>query len=366
MQQNKKQKNNFICNVCSFTCRNKKDFNRHLSTTKHKRLILANGWLMEKTPHDISYNICDDNELVSCELSKGKIGNFTPYDKSSDDQHVENHLHTDIVIKNNFKKTPHHFSCEICGKKYIHKSSLCKHRKICFINESKIINKDNQNDSYISKENNNNFKNIILLLVKENKEIQKNFMDMLPYMKGDNNSNSFNTTYSNTTNTNHFNINMFLNDHCKNAMNLTDFINSLPITNETYDHTIENGLTKTITSMVVNGLNNMDILERPIHCTDPVRKTMYVKDNDVWEKDNELKLLLHGIKVISFKQRTNLCTWQDANNGWDKDENLQTKMTKLVYNSMMNVEDDVKETNKIIRAIGKNTYLTSNIKDEYK
>ena len=79
-----------------------------------------------------------------------------------------------------------------------------------------------------------------------------------------------------------------------------------------------------------------------------------------------LAIALFALKVISFKQRTNLCTWQDANNGWDKDENLQTKMTKLVYNSMMNVEDDVKETNKIIRAIGKNTYLTSNIKDEYK
>jgi len=158
---------------------------------------------------------------------------------------------------------------------------------------------------------------------------------------------------------------MFLNEHCKNAMNLTDFINSLPITNETYDNTIENGLTKTITNMVLNGLNDLDLLQRPIHCTDPSRKTMYVKDNDMWEKDNDMKLLLQGIKTISLKQRTKLNKWQDANAGWDKDENLQTRMTRLVFNSMTSIEEDEKETNKIIRAIGKSTYLTNDIKNVY-
>jgi len=149
-------------------------------------------------------------------------------------------------------------------------------------------------------------------------------------------------------------------------MNLTEFIDSLPITNETYDHTIENGLTKTITNMVVDGLNNMDILERPIHCTDPTRKTMYVKDNDVWERDNELNKIVYGIKTIALKQRKMINKWQQANEGWDTDENLQTKLTNLVCNSMTDIENDSKETNKIIKAIGKNTYLTNQIKDVYK
>ena len=186
-------------------------------------------------------------------------------------------------------------------------------------------------------------------------------MELIPHIKGNITSNSHNTT----TNNNQFNINMFLNEHCKNAMNLTDFINSLPITNETYDHTIENGLTKTITHMITNGLNNMDILERPIHCTDPARKTMYVKDNDVWEKDNELVKVLEGIKVLSLKQRTNISKWQDANSGWKTDENLQTKLTSLVFHYMTDIENDEKECNKIIRAISKNTYLTAEIKNEY-
>ena len=143
------------------------------------------------------------------------------------------------------------------------------------------------------------------------------------------------------------------------------FINSLPITNETYDNTIENGLTQSLTNLVVTGLNNMDIVDRPIHCTDPSRKTLYVKENNNWEKDNELMFLLKGIKELSLKQRTMINKWQDANNGWNIDEDLQSKMTKLIFNSMTNIEDDQKETNKIVKAIGKNTYLSNEIKSEY-
>ena len=158
---------------------------------------------------------------------------------------------------------------------------------------------------------------------------------------------------------------MFLNEHCKNAMNLTDFIDSLPITAETYDSTIENGLTKTITSMLVNGLSKLDILDRPIHCTDATRKTLYVKDDDTWEKDNELLHILKGIKTLSMKQRTMINKWQDANLGWDTKENLQSRLTRLVYNSMTSIESDDKETGKIIRAVSKNVYLDNDTKDHY-
>jgi len=303
-----KNPNKYFCEKCNFACSNKKYYSRHISTRKHKNTT------------NTTY--------------------FTP-------------------------KNPTAFSCEYCGNIYQHRASLYNHKKRCFTQLDDVndeINNYNQNIATLSKEKESEFKEIVLLLLKENKEIQRNFVELLPHMKGNNiTSNSHNTT----TNNNQFNINMFLNEHCKNAMNLTDFIHSLPITSETYDNTIENGLTKTITNMITNGLNNMDVLERPIHCTDPSRKTMYVKDNNVWEKDNELKLLVQGIKTLSFKQRTNISKWKDANNGWDTDDDLQTKMTKLVFNSMTSIEDDEKETNKIIRAIGKNTYLSNEIKNDY-
>jgi hypothetical protein len=186
-------------------------------------------------------------------------------------------------------------------------------------------------------------------------------IEMMPSM-GVNNSHNVN---SNNTTNNQFNIQMFLNEHCKNAMNLSDFIQSLPITSETYDSTIENGLTKTITSMMVNGLNDLDILERPIHCTDASRKTLYVKDSDKWEKDSELLYIVKGIRQLSLKQRTMINKWKEANEGWKTDDNLQSRMTHLVCNSMSQIESDEKETGKIIRSISKNVYLDNETKKEY-
>jgi hypothetical protein len=317
----------FYCENCYFQCSKKSNYDKHVLTRKHKNATFM-------------------------------LQNAT----SNDDYGVK--------IPSGIKKCRKNATCECvcdCGKKFNHRSSLWRHKKLCLVDVGTIV--DNTDDTtynivdLCSDNQKNDFKDLVVLLLKENKEIQKSFVDLIPHIKG-NNTNSHNNI-NNTTN-NQFNINMFLNEQCKNAMNLTDFINSLPITNETYDNTIENGLTKTITNMVVNRLNNMDVLDRPIHCTDPARKIMYVKDNDSWEKDNELLLLLRGIKHLSLKQRTLINKWQDANHGWNTDEGLQSRMTKLIFNSMTSIEDDEKETNKIIRAIGKNTYLTSDIKDNYK
>ena len=119
-------------------------------------------------------------------------------------------------------------------------------------------------------------------ITNSNKDVMEKMMEIMPKMNN-------HTNYSNNVNSNNqFNIQLFLNEHCKNAMNLTDFIDSLHITASTYHSTIENGLTKTITNMITNGLNKLDILERPIHCTDATRKTLYVKEADIWEKDTEL------------------------------------------------------------------------------
>ena len=201
--------------------------------------------------------------------------------------------------------------------------------------------------------------NVIL----KNQDVMEKMMEIMPSMGSNNHTNnhSNNTTTTNSHNTQNFNIQMFLNEHCKNAMNLKEFIESLPITAETYDNTIENGLTKTITTMITNGLSQLDILERPIHCTDASRKTLYVKEEDIWEKDTELMKLIMGIKTLARKQRSMLNEWKDVNKGWDKDETIQMKFTNLICNSMTDVENDEKETSKIIRAISKNTYLTSEI-----
>ena len=274
-------------------------------------------------------------------------------------RHITTRKHTNTykILTSTDEKLPKNaisYECE-CGRSYKHRQSLYTHKKSCSIIQGEYNNTIIENDKSIDKQ-------LLIKMLLKNQDVMEKMIEMMPNIG----NNSHNNITNNTTNNNQFNVNMFLNEQCKNAMNLTDFIHSLPVTAETFDNTIENGLTKSITTMITNGLNNMDVLERPIHCTDVNRKTLYVKDNDTWEKDNELKSLLNGIKELSIRQRTSISKWQDANEGWDKDDNLQTKLSSLVFHSMEDIENNEKEVNKIIRAIGKNTYLTNEMKELYK
>ena len=304
--------NKYYCDICDYMCCYNSDYKKHLLTRKHK--IATNG-----------------NKNV-----------------------IQNSAHI----------------CDICNKEYRDRTGLWRHKKRCNSHIS-----DNHQSSNLESagacididkelfvkmllENQDIMKGVIM----KNQDVMEKMMEVLPHMGGNTISNMTNS--HNTTN-NQFNIQMFLNDHCKNAMNLTDFIQSLPITSETYDSTIENGLTKTITNMMVNGLNDMDILDRPIHCTDASRKTLYVKDADNWEKDNELLHIIKGIRELSLKQRTMINKWKEVNEGWKTDDKLQSRMTSLVFNSMTQIENDEKETSKIIKSISKNVYLDNETKKGY-
>ena len=320
MKWKSKNAKNFYCENCDFICSKQCDYNRHVMTRKHQMEINGNTLEIKKTPK----YVCDD-----------------------------------------------------CSREYKTNSGLWKHMKGCKNAKKtpKNAKKTPLGSSSIELDINIDKEMLIKMLLKnqdimegvllKNGEVMEKMVEMMPQM-GMNNSHNTNTnTNTNSHNTNNFNIQMFLHDHCKNAMNLTDFIQSLPITSETYDSTIANGLTKTITNMMVNGLNDLDILERPIHCTDASRKILYVKESDKWEKDNNMLHIMKGIKQLSLKQRTMINKWKDANEGWDKDDKLQSKMTNLVFNSMTQIEIDDKETSKIIKSVSKSVYLDNDTKHNY-
>ena len=294
----------YYCNLCNYKCNKNSEYTKHISTNKHK--ILQN-------PTSIS---------IHC-----------------------------------VKKT---YSCS-CGKVYKHSSTLYHHKKKCSMNQEQSSKHIIVNDESDEK-NTGGFeidKELLIKMLLKNQEVMEKMMEIMPTM-GSNNI----TNCNNTTN-NQFNIQMFLKDHCKNAMNLTDFIDTLPITAETYDSTIDNGLTKTITNMITNGLSQLDILERPIHCTDASRKTLYVKEDNVWEKDNELVRILLGIRQIASKQRTLINKWKDAHDDWNSNDRMQSRFTSLICNSITDIENEEKETNKIIRSISKTVYLDSDMKTKY-
>ena len=295
----------FYCEKCDFRCSKESNWKKHILTLKHK------------------------NETNEKELEQ---------QKSTKCQKI--------------------YECEVCENTFNSRTTLWRHKKKCLIHQGEEKSNTNTIIPTVTGFDMEQMAKMFTQLITQNQDFMKDLITVMPI------TNQSNINSHNTTN-NQFNIQMFLNEHCKDAMNLTDFIESLPITAETYDHTIENGLTKSITKMMVNGLSELDILKRPIHCTDASRKTLYVKDNDIWEKDNELLHMLKGISELSFKQRVNIHKWQDENEGWDVKDDLQTKITMLVFHTMTDLDNDEKETRKIISAISKNTYLTNEIKNQY-
>jgi hypothetical protein len=296
----------FYCKKCDFKCSKQSNWNKHILTSKHKNRTFLND--LEQLPA---------------------------------------------------KKCLTLFKCE-CGKEYSARNSLWYHKKKCGIVQCESESLIATNNHIASAVDIEKITDLFKHMLTQNQDFMSDIVEKVIPNIG-NTTNSHNT---NTTN-NQFNIQMFLNEHCKNAMNLTDFVQSLPITSETYDSTIENGLTKTITNMMVNGLNELDILERPIHCTDASRKTLYVKESDNWEKDNELQHVINSIKYLSIKHRGMIKTWKEANEGWQIKDKLQSRMTTLIINSMKLIERDERETSKIIRSISKNVYLNDETKKLY-
>ena len=300
----------FNCNTCYFTCSKESEWKRHIITRKHTNRTKLNKIEQKEPPN---------NMLV--------------------------------------------FHCE-CGKSYNARNSLWYHKKKCSTNQEKTTNLV-VNDDYNQKNTGGVEidKELLIKMLLKNQEVMEKMMEIIPTIGNVSHNNSHNTI-NNTTN-NQFNIQMFLKDHCKNAMNLTDFIDTLPITAETYDSTIDNGLTKTITNMITNGLSQLDILERPIHCTDASRKTLYVKEDNVWEKDHELVRILLGIRQIASKQRTLINKWKDTHDDWNSNDRMQSRFTSLICNSITDIENEEKETNKIISSISKSVYLDNNLKKQY-
>ena len=336
----------FFCEKCNYGCRNKKDFSKHLSTRKHTK---DDAWMT-------------------------KMGRKSPiYSKSPQMNNVETKVKkedkTDTTIKslhNTDNNMNEGYAC-ICGRIFKYRQGLFKHKKICLEDEDQeLTNYGKYCSTLTSKKDNEEIngevKDIIKTLISQNQELQKSLLEIVPHIQG----NNITTNSHNTINNNQFNISMFLNEKCKDAMNLTDFIDSLPITAEVLDDTRVNGLTHSLTHMFVTGLNTMDIYKRPIHCTDPKRKVMYVKDNDVWERDDNQQIIKTGVSKLAVKQRANISKWQDANDGWETKDHLQILMTSLVGQALQLSDRDPKEQNKILKGICNATYLNTQIKEQNK
>ena len=286
-----------------------------------------------------------------------KICNYISSSKKDYSKHILTRKHKNTYIRltnaNNIsQKSQQLFECE-CGKKYKHRQSLHKHR-YKFHNDEQSAPSTVVTDPAIME------KMIVMFtqVMTQNQDFMQNVIGKVQGI----NTNSYNN--NNNTN-NQFNIQMFLNDHCKNAMNISDFIKSLPITAQHYENTKDKGLADTLTNIMVDGLNNLDIVERPIHCTDKKRKVMYVKDDDKWEKDDNNNLILKNLKDLSFLHTQNLELWQEKNPNYQTVEKLQIEFTNIIGELYTNILEERKHVNKFINNLTNSTYLDDDTKDQY-
>ena len=184
------------------------------------------------------------------------------------------------------------------------------------------------------------------LLREELTETRKEIMGMVPLIGNNNN---------NTTN-NNFNLNLFLNETCKDALNITDFINSLRLQLKDIEYTTDNGHVKGITNIFHNALSNMEENKRPLHCTDLKREVLYIKDNDEWHIDEDKDKLKEAVQTVTNKNIGNTGKWLEKYPGhMDPGSKDFEKYVKMTTNLMGSGEE--LEQNKIIKNICKEVKL---------
>lgn len=305
-----KNAENFICEECNFICSKQCDFNRHLSTRKHQMVVNGSKMVGEKTP-----------------------------------------------------KT---YVC-ICGNVYKHDSGYYRHKKVCLAAENKKSNVLTPTDDIITGDTD---KELLIYLLKENREIKESMLEqqktIVELCKNGINNGTINNHTNNGTinNNNNFNLNFFLNETCKDAMNITDFVNSLKITLQDFEKVGELGYTEGISQMFLKGLNELDVTKRPIHCSDLKREVLHIKEHDKWEKDTDKSRLRKAIKDISNKNMMLMDNWQREHPGCKEYNNSKNDLyLKMMIESIGPVESkhQTKEHGKIIRRIAQSTIIDKSI-----
>jgi len=284
---------NFYCKYCDYNCSKSFNFKKHLTTEKHK---LATN----------------DDQMMT-----------------NDDQKVA-------------KVAINLFSCE-CGKKYKYKQGLCAHKKKCnfFINKTKDIS---NNQLILSND-------LVMKLLNDNKEMrtviikqQEQISELIPKV-GNNNNNTQN---------NKFNINVFLNQKCKDAINMSDFIKSIQVSIQQLDFTKQNGLAHGLSKTIMENMNKLSVYERPLHCTDIKREILYVKDENEWTKDVSKEKIKKAIKKASGKNYNALEDWKNINPDFMNNDSKTDYFTKTISTIGKSIKD-IDE--KIIKNLCKETYL---------
>ena len=297
----------FFCELCNYTTSNKKDYNKHILTRKHQNRIKLN----EKSPK-------------IPEPKKQKI------------------------------------ECKFCGKAFGARNSLWYHNKKCNVDTEYHNNKCNVDTENVQNEpieninsdaffellkQNQEFKQLLVEQQEDNQKLQTQLIEVVKEGK---------TVNSHNTTNNKFNLNFFLNEQCKNAMNISEFINNIVLSVEDLKTTGKLGYIDGISKIFAEKLRELDTYERPMHCTDLKRETLYIKNNNKWSKDTEDKRKIKtAIECVANKNLNNLDAWKEENpNHVVMDSKEDKEFVEIMTNSLGGMGSDrEKNKQKIIKNV---------------
>ena len=334
-QKNPKSPLSFVCDLCNYSTSNRKDYKKHNDTKKHK------------------YNIYNNN------TTSPSVEHSTPVE--------------------------HNMLCVcVCGKSYNHRASLYNHKKKCLI----LLENNKPNTLEVKKSSSSDIEDMIIMgentivgdkinittdmfvklmndnqdMIKIIKEQQQQINAIIPKIGNVTTNNNMTTNMTN----NNFNLNFFLNEKCKDALNISEFIESLKITLEDLQYSRSNGLVQGISNVMIRGLKELDIYKRPIHCTDVKRDTMYIKDKEKWEKDDTREKMRNTIIKIANKERNAINSWVDQNPDWFNTDEKQMEYLTLINKICEPIENDIKNEKKIIKIVGKEIILNKDSEKLFK
>jgi hypothetical protein len=300
----------FCCKKCDYKCSRKTNYDRHMATDKHQRIHMY----------------------------------------PQKDTFIEQNEQNEQTFK---------YQC-VCGKGYVYSQGLSKHKKICtYFNENKHIQNEDisnvkvltglvlevvkQNQELINQNNESQ---------KQNQELQKQVIELCK----NGTSNTTITNSNNNSNNKTFNLNVFLNEQCKDAMNIMDFVDSLKLQLSDLECVGRLGFVEGISNIIVKNLKALDVHKRPVHCSDSKREVMYIKDEDKWEKENEdMHKLRKAIKRIANKNSRLLPEFKKEHPDCIKaSSKYSDQYNKLIVESMGGSgNEDFDNENKIIKKIAK-------------
>jgi hypothetical protein len=333
MESIKNSRKKFNCEICDYYTSNKYDYNTHLNTAKHKKNENLDTLEISSIQNPANPFYCN-----KC--------NYTTTTKSNYNKHLLTEKHNKTIVVDS------KYICSQCKKEYLNYNALWKHKKYCIINE--VEPEKNQNKFIptnvitpelfmeILKES----KELQNVLIEQNRELQNKLLEKESELQNkllekeselqnkllEKESELYNKLIeqnaehhkqiielaskptninSHNTNNNQFNLQFFLNETCKDAMNIVDFVNSLKLTTDDFEITGRLGFIEGISRIFIKELKKLETEKLPIHCTDFKRETVYIKDNNIWEKENEekkkLKWAIDAIAQLNLNQVQN---WQ--------------------------------------------------------